>query len=87
MELFVNPCHVEENCWDNAPQESFGHMKDELAPYIPSWKTFEDVKARIDDWMDYYNNDYTRHSSMECLQTSTINIIKTNELPPAFKLL
>ena len=40
------------NCWDNAPQESFfGHMKDELAPYIPSWKTFEDVKARIDDWM------------------------------------
>ena len=46
------------NCWDNAPQESFfGHMKDELKPQIQSWKTFEDVKRSIDDWMDYYNND------------------------------
>ena len=46
------------NCWDNAPQESFfGHMKDELKPYIKGWETFQDVKDRIDDWMDYYNND------------------------------
>lgn len=46
------------NCWDNAPQESFfGHMKDELKPYIKEWKTFEDVQKRIDDYMDYYNND------------------------------
>lgn len=46
------------NCWDNAPQESFfGHMKDELKPYAKSWKTFDDVKERINDWMDYYNND------------------------------
>ena len=46
------------NCWDNAPQESFfGHMKDELAEIIPSWSCFLDVKAAIDDWMDYYNND------------------------------
>ena len=46
------------NCWDNAPQESFfGHMKDELKPYASSWETFEDIKARIDDWMDYYNNE------------------------------
>jgi transposase InsO family protein len=46
------------NCWDNAPQESFfGHMKDELQPYIRSWKTFDDVKKRITDWMNYYNND------------------------------
>lgn len=46
------------NCWDNAPQESFfGHMKDELRPYIRDWKTFDDVRERIDDYMDYYNND------------------------------
>lgn len=46
------------NCWDNAPQESFfGHMKDDLAKDIPKWKSFEDVKESIDDWMDYYNND------------------------------
>ena len=46
------------NCWDNAPQESFfGHMKDELHPYIKEWHTFNDVKERIDDYMSYYNND------------------------------
>lgn len=45
-------------CWDNAPQESFyGHMKDELAEQMPTWKTFMDVKTAVDDWMDYYNND------------------------------
>ena len=45
-------------CWDNAPQESFfGHMKDELKDKMKFWKTFEDVKRDVDDWMDYYNND------------------------------
>lgn len=46
------------NCWDNAPQESFfGHMKCELADKKASWQTFEQVKADVDDWIDYYNND------------------------------
>lgn len=44
------------NCWDNAPQESFfGHMKDNID--IHSCTTFEEIKAIVDDWMDYYNND------------------------------
>lgn len=43
------------NCWDNAPQESFGHMKDEID--LSSCEDFSNVKAAIDDWMDYYNND------------------------------
>ena len=42
------------NCWDNAPQESFfGHMKDEID--ISKCKSFNEVKAIIDDWMYYYN--------------------------------
>lgn len=46
------------NCWDNAPQESFfGHMKDEIKPYISGWTSIEDVKYRIADYIDYYNND------------------------------
>jgi len=46
------------NCWDNAPQESFfGHMKDELCDEISRCQTIGDVLARVDDWMDYYNND------------------------------
>lgn len=44
------------NCWDNAPQESFfGHMKDEID--VSQCKNFREVKAVIDDWMDYYNNE------------------------------
>lgn len=44
------------NCWDNAPQESFfGHMKDEID--LSGCTTFMQVKAVIDDWMDYYNNE------------------------------
>ena len=44
------------NCWDNAPQESFfGHMKDEID--VSTCSTFLEVKAIIDDWIDYYNNE------------------------------
>lgn len=46
------------NCWDNAPQESFfGHMKDEIKDKLKEAETFEEVKAIIDDYMNYYNND------------------------------
>lgn len=45
------------NCWDNAPQESFfGHMKDELHE-LEDCRTFSELQAIIDDYMDYYNND------------------------------
>lgn len=44
------------NCWDNAPQESFfGHMKDEID--ISGCTKYREVKAVIDDWMDYYNSE------------------------------
>ena len=44
------------NCWDNAPQESFfGHMKDEID--ISECKSYIEIKAVIDDWIDYYNNE------------------------------
>ncbi|MFM1581355.1 IS3 family transposase [Helcococcus bovis] len=46
------------NCWDNAPQESFfGHLKQELASYAKQWTCFEEIKSRIGDRIDYYNND------------------------------
>lgn len=44
------------NCWDNAPQESFhGHMKDEVD--ISNCQTFEEVKEKIDTYIEYYNNE------------------------------
>lgn len=46
------------NCWDNAPQESFfGRMKDHILPRIKECSEYAEVKAVIDDWMDYYNNE------------------------------
>jgi len=44
-------------CWDNAPQESlFGHMKDEIH-YRPRSDSHAIIVGKIDDWVDYYNND------------------------------
>lgn len=55
---FVQSMSRKGNCWDNAPQESFfGHMKDEIKYEIAMMKTFAEVKEKIDDWIDYYNND------------------------------
>lgn len=55
---FIQSMSRKGNCWDNAPQESFfGHMKDEIKSEIAKCKTFEAVKAIVDDWIDYYNND------------------------------
>ena len=47
------------NCWDNAPQESFfGHMKDHLLPRIEGATRFSQIEVAVDDYMDYYNNEY-----------------------------
>ena len=55
---FVQSMSRRGNCWDNAPQESFfGHMKDEIKASIKEQTCFEQVKAIVDDWIDYYNND------------------------------
>jgi transposase InsO family protein len=43
------------NCWDNAPMESFfGHLKDEVD--YQSCKSLEELKAKINHYMVYYNN-------------------------------
>ena len=57
-EEFVQSMSRRGNCWDNAPQESFfGHMKDEIREEVAECSIFEDVAAKVDDWIDYYNND------------------------------
>jgi len=55
---FVQSMSRKGNCWDNSPQESFfGHMKDEIKYEIAMMKTFDEVRAKIDDWIDYYNKE------------------------------
>jgi len=66
------------NCWDNAPQESFfGHMKDELKQYSKDWESFENVKNRIDDWMEYYNNDRCQWQLKKLAPNQFYNYITT----------
>ena len=44
------------NCLDNAPIESFfGHLKDEIE--YKECKTLEQIRAKIDEYMYYYNNN------------------------------
>lgn len=72
------------NCWDNAPQESFfGHMKDELKPYVKGWNTFEDVKKRISDWMEYYNNERYQSILLQMAPNEFYHYLVTNEKPSA----
>lgn len=57
-EGFIQSMSRKGNCWDNAPQESFfGHMKDDIRDLIRDCRSFEEVEAILDDWMDYYNKD------------------------------
>ena len=72
------------NCWDNAPQESFfGHMKDELNIRSRKWRSFEEAREAIDDWMDYYNNDRYK-TELGCLSPNEFyTYITTGEYPAA----
>lgn len=70
------------NCWDNAPQESFfGHMKDELKKASKEWTCYADVKASIDDWMDYYNNDRYQMNLRYLSPNEYYNYITTGKYP------
>lgn len=70
------------NCWDNAPQESFfGHMKAELNVKARNWKTFEEIQADIDDWMDFYNNDRYKTGLGKLSPNEFYKYITTGEYP------
>lgn len=70
------------NCWDNAPQESFfGHMKEELKPYISKWTTVQEAKETIDDWMDYYNNERYQWDLAKLSPTQFYNYYITGMYP------
>jgi transposase InsO family protein len=68
------------NCWDNAPKESFyGHMKDEID--LSPCKTFEDVCAVINDYMDYYNNDRYQWDLAKLSPSEYYKYIMTGDYP------
>ena len=53
---FVRSMSRSGNCLDNAPIESFfGHLKDEIE--YKKCKTLDEIRAKIDEYMYYYNNN------------------------------
>lgn len=68
------------NCWNNAPQESFfGHMKDEID--ITNCTSFDEVKAIIDDWIDYYNNERYQWQLVKLAPNEYYSYITTEVYP------
>lgn len=68
------------NCWDNAPQESFfGHMKDEID--LSQCSCFSEVKAVIDDWINYYNNDRYQWQLAKLSPNEYYEYITTGQYP------
>ena len=81
-EEFVQSMSRRGNCWDNAPQESFyGHMKDEIREVIAALETFGDVCNKIDDWMDYYNNDRYQWDLLKLSPSEYYQYLKTEVYP------
>ena len=71
------------NCWDNAPQESFfGHMKQETN--FKRCKTIDELRAAVDDWMDYYNNDRYQEGLAKLSPNEYYNYITTGIYPLNF---
>jgi transposase InsO family protein len=73
------------NCWDNAPQESFfGHMKGETD--ISNCFTNDEIKAVINDWIDYYNNDRYQWDLAKLSPREYFSYVTTGIYPLPFPL-
>ena len=70
------------NCWDNAPQESFfGHMKDSIRDKLEAAASFQEVKAIIDDYIDYYNNRRYQWDLAKLSPNEFYNFVTTGKYP------
>lgn len=68
------------NCWDNAPQESlFGHMKDELR--LSGKENHAELVEKVNDWVDYYNNDRPQWELAKLTPNEYFDYIKTKDYP------
>ena len=69
-------------CWDNAPQESFfGHMKDHIKDKLASATDYSEVKAIVDDYMDYYNNERYQWHLAKLSPNEYYKFVTTGEYP------
>ncbi len=79
---FVQSMSRRGNCRDNAPQESFfGHMKDEIRDEIKALSSFDGVKAKVDDWIDYYNEDRYKWDLLKLSSREYYQYLQTGVYP------
>ncbi len=70
------------NCWDNAPMESFfGHMKDHIGDDLKNCREFNEVKALVDDYMDYYNNERYQWDLAKLAPNEYYEFVTTGQYP------
>lgn len=70
------------NCWDNAPQESFfGHMKDHIKDKLSTATEYSEIKAIVDDYMDYYNNERYQWHLAKLSPNEYYKFVTTGEYP------
>ena len=79
---FVQSMSRRGNCWDNSPQESFyGHMKDHIRDVIAEYETYAAVKAKVDDYIDYYNTDQGQWDLMKLTPKEYYQYLLTGVYP------
>lgn len=72
------------NCWDNAPQESFfGHMKEDINF---DGNNHTEIIEKIEDWMDYYNNDRLQWELAKLSPNEYWNYVTIGEYPEILTL-
>ena len=79
---FVQSMSRRGNCWDNSPQESFfGHMKDHIRDVIAEYETYAAVKAKVDDYIDYYDTDQGQWDLMKLTPKEYYQYLLTGVYP------
>ena len=56
-------------------------MKDEISDLIAICVTFEEVVTRIDDWMNYYNNDRSQWDLLKLIPKEYYVYLQTGIYP------
>ena len=56
-------------------------MKDEIAELLSKQPTFDKVKAVVDDWVDYYNNERYQWDLLKLSPHEYYEYVTTGALP------
>ena len=64
------------NCWDNAPMESFFHTLKTECVYGFKYKTRQEAKASLFDYIEIFYNRQRRHSALQYMNPCQYELFK-----------